>query len=121
MKKYSKQREAVLSCLRVTYTHPTASEIFDMVRKDIPNISLATVYRNLTDLEKSGNVVSFTAPDGAVHFDGNISAHHHFCCEKCGRIIDTNDEVFDCKNIIDGNKIEHYSLMYFGKCAECAE
>ncbi|MBQ6847650.1 MAG: transcriptional repressor [Clostridia bacterium] len=88
MKNYSRQREAILSVISSTDTHPTADWIYTEVRKLIPNISLGTVYRNLADLRQSGMVLSVDVGDGKEHFDYDTSPHLHLSCKACGKIID---------------------------------
>ena len=78
MIKYSRQREAILKDLQSRRDHPTADMVYESVRKEYPNISLGTVYRNLAFLTESGQVLKITTPAGADHFDGFISPHNHF-------------------------------------------
>lgn len=88
MKHYSKQREAILNVLRSTDTHPTANWIYEKVREIIPNISLGTVYRNLSGLTADGEILQIDVGDGFDHFDGDISPHLHLYCRECGKIFD---------------------------------
>ncbi len=88
MKHYSRQREAILKVIRSTNTHPTADWIYTETRKIIPNISLGTVYRNLSELRHTGEILSVDVGDGKEHFDGDISPHLHLTCKNCGCIID---------------------------------
>ncbi|MGN0492036.1 MAG: transcriptional repressor [Acutalibacteraceae bacterium] len=88
MKKYSRQREAILNVLRSTDIHPTANQVYDRVRETIPNISLGTVYRNLAALNAAGEILSVSVGDGYEHFDGNSSPHLHLHCRLCGSIAD---------------------------------
>ena len=88
MKNYSKQREAILNALRSTDTHPTAAQVYAMVKKELPNISLGTVYRNLDALTQSGDILGISVGDGNTHFDGDSSHHLHLHCNKCGKISD---------------------------------
>lgn len=88
MKHYSKQREAILEVLRSTDTHPTANWIYEKVREKIPNISLGTVYRNLSGLTADGTILQIEVGDGFEHFDGDISPHLHLYCRECGKIYD---------------------------------
>ncbi len=69
-----------MQALKSPKTHPTASRIYEMVREDIPNISLGTVYRNLAQLDKEGNILTLTVKEGSDHFDGNPEPHYHFDC-----------------------------------------
>ena len=77
MQRYSRQREAILSNLRSRSDHPSADMVYDDLRRDYPNISLGTVYRNLTILADSGVILRLTEHD-KDHFDGDISPHMHF-------------------------------------------
>ena len=81
MKNYSRQREVILNVIRSTNTHPTASWIYNKSREQLPNISLGTVYRNLSGLVQSGDILSINVGDGQEHYDGDISAHLHLHCE----------------------------------------
>ncbi|MDL2274485.1 transcriptional repressor [Oscillospiraceae bacterium OttesenSCG-928-G22] len=123
MTKYSRQREAVLKSLRAVKTHPTASEIYEMVRVNIPNISLGTVYRNLAQLAKNDHIMRITTGEGTERFDGNPEPHYHFCCQSCGRVTDIDiplietieDDVFR----LTGNRAQSHSLMLYGTCKTC--
>ena len=88
MKNYSKQRAAIIEVLRSTTTHPTAQWIYEEVRKQLPNISLGTVYRNLSALSSEGDILHISVGDGFEHFDGDNSPHLHLHCRRCGKIAD---------------------------------
>ena len=88
MKNYSRQREAILDVLRSTDTHPTANWIYNKVREVIPSISLGTVYRNLSALSQSGDILSINVGDGFEHFDGDTKPHLHLHCRTCDSITD---------------------------------
>ena len=88
MKNYSRQREAILDVLRSTDTHPTANWIYGKVRERLPNISLGTVYRNLSALSEAGESLCINVGDDFLHYDGDISAHLHLHCKNCGNIVD---------------------------------
>ena len=83
MANYSKQREAILQVLSETKSHPDAAWVYEQTRKIIPNISLGTVYRNLSNLQQSGEIVSLGVYGGVERFDADISEHLHFFCKKC--------------------------------------
>ena len=116
--RYSRQREAILENLKNRYDHPTAMELYLSVREDIPNLSLGTLYRNLTLLRDSGKIISLTL-GGEEHFDAN-----HFKCTSCGRYFDLPSEPLDssvtarCLGDFKG-RAEGYSLIFYGKCEEC--
>ena len=121
MKNYSRQREAILNVLRSTNTHPTASWIYGEVKKQIPNISLGTVYRNLSALAKNGDILSISVGDGFEHFDGDINPHAHLTCKCCHSITDL---VLPCDTISETAKnhgfiTETAVYIAYGVCKDC--
>ncbi len=83
--KYSRQRESILQYLRSATCHPTAEDIYHHIQTDNPNISLGTVYRNLTLLSDLGQIQKISTLDGPDRFDGNFLPHYHFVCREIGR------------------------------------
>ncbi|NWF78149.1 MAG: transcriptional repressor, partial [Chloroflexi bacterium] len=77
MPRKTKQREAILRVLRNTTCHPTADWIYEEGRKDIPNISLGTVYRNLKLLREAGKILEIDLGGNFSRFDGNQDNHYH--------------------------------------------
>ena len=121
MKNYSRQREAILSVLNATNTHPTANWIYEKVRETLPNISLGTVYRNLSALTKSGDIISLNVRDGFEHFDADISPHLHLHCKNCCSITDVplkNDPLFD-EALRNGVFPESAVYVVYGICEKC--
>ena len=102
--------------------HPTAEAVYTSVRKDYPNISLGTVYRNLSLLTDLGEVLKITT-DGADRFDARITPHHHFACRQCGRVMDimipVEDPVQSVNARWDGGEIEECRMLFYGICSEC--
>ena len=88
--RYSPKREEIINNLKSRCDHPTAQEVFAEVKSKFPNISLATVYRNLGELAQNGNITIVNA-GGEVHFDGDSTPHYHLVCISCGKI----EDVFD--------------------------
>lgn len=84
----SKQRDTVYKAVMCLKTHPTADEIYNFVKKDIPNISLGTVYRNLNVLTQIGKIKRISFTDDKDRFDKTLTEHFHFFCEKCGKVYD---------------------------------
>ena len=121
MKNYSRQREAILDVLRSTDTHPTANWIYTKVREVIPNISLGTVYRNLSALSKSGEILSINVGDGFEHFDGDIRPHAHLHCQNCDCITDAWLESDPLAEIAVKNNFEPRLSVYvvYGICENC--
>lgn len=119
-KRYSRQREVVYQVLSATYAHPTADWVFDEAKKILPQISIATVYRNLRELVKNGMARVVLTEDDREHFDANTSEHPHFICRRCGRVIDVN--TVGSEEIADGGfKVERRDTTFFGICTDCAK
>lgn len=123
MAKYSRQRECILKNLQSRRDHPTADMVYESVQVEEPNISLGTVYRNLSFLAENGQILKISTGIGPDHFDGFTEAHNHFVCRKCGRVLDL-DYVPDEKIIADASKnfngeIKGYDLQFYGTCEDC--
>ncbi len=121
--KYSRQRQAILDFLKTREDHPTADIIYYHLRKDYPNISLGTVYRNLGQLAAQGEISKLSYGDGADHFDYASSDHIHVICQSCGKIADVYtpaQDVFakEVASQYDG-EIERQQLFFFGTCSVC--
>ena len=121
MANYSRQREAILNELRSRCDHPTAAQVYEGVRKTIPNISLGTVYRNLANLVESGEILSVTVGDGYEHFDGDKSFHLHLHCKCCGAIIDSRIEESKINGLTEFNGFvpESSVCVVYGLCKNC--
>lgn len=121
--KYSRQREAIKELLRVREDHPTADMIYESMRQIYPNISLGTVYRNLSLLVSLGEVVKISTPEGADRFDGRLSPHNHFICRHCHQVSDV--EMEDIEEILAktvktfSGAIDGYTVHFTGLCKEC--
>ncbi len=123
MAKYSRQRECILKNLQSRRDHPTADMVYESVQVEEPNISLGTVYRNLSFLTENGQILKISTGIGPDHFDGFTEAHNHFVCRKCGRVLDL-DYVADEKIIAYASKnfngeIKGYDLQFYGTCEDC--
>ncbi len=123
MTKRSRQREAILEVIQGTKCHPTADWVYSEVRKIIPNISLGTVYRNLSQLSEKGTIQKLHMGTASEHFDGNPKPHYHVYCTQCGKIDDIEAEPFEKFNswatgMYDGEIFEHHAT-FLGKCSQC--
>jgi len=122
--KRSRQREAIVANLRSRKDHPTADMVYKDIRNEFPNVSLGTVYRNLSLLVDLGEVKKITTGTGAEHYDGDVRPHNHFICRCCGRVIDMNDFIDSDKirtlasDRFDG-RIEECSIQFYGLCGDC--
>ena len=93
--KYSRQRQIIKDFLITRKDHPTADTVYMNVRNEHPNISLGTVYRNLSLLADLGEIQRLRFGDGVDHYDADTSEHYHFICTKCGSIIDLKTDNLD--------------------------
>lgn len=123
MIKYSKQREVIKTNLANRYDHPTAETVYLDVKNEFPNISLGTVYRNLSLLTELGEIQKISTCMGPDRFDGNPAPHYHFLCRKCGCVMDIDLENQDYLNnaaseVFSGS-IEGHSVQFYGVCPEC--
>ena len=121
MLRHSKQRDAILENLRARYDHPTADMIYSDMKEIMPNISLGTVYRNLSLLCETGDILKIGAStDGKERYDGHTESHAHFFCEKCGAVYDTR-AYLDVSRIESeiGAKINYASNTLRGICKDC--
>ena len=123
--RYSRQREALKKNLEGRKDHPTAYMVYEDLRKEYPNISLGTVYRNLSFLAEAGEIQKLPMDNGTMRFDWNERPHDHFCCTKCGKVIDmervdTTDLTSSIQHKFKG-RIDKCSVMCYGICQECLE
>jgi Fe2+ or Zn2+ uptake regulation protein len=121
--RYTEQRAAVYRYLLSTDAHPTADDVFTTVRHDIPDISLATVYKSLETLVGCGLAVKLTYGDGSARYDGRTDPHHHARCLTCGSVMDVPGRLERSAlaglDAGAGFSVEGYRLELIGYCARC--
>ena len=120
------QRKLILDEMMKTKSHPSADFIYEKVRKQLPNISLGTVYRNLELMARNGMIMKIETPDGQKRFDYNTEPHPHFRCEKCGKIEDIPLELKapdldQDHSWVKDRKITGSTLYYQGLCKNCVK
>ena len=120
----TRQRRVILEELRKVKTHPSADEVYEMVRKRLPRISLGTVYRNLEILSESGEIKKLEPGSSLKRFDGNPSEHFHIRCIRCSRIADmpmASDFEIDLADMTPTEyEILGHRLEFFGLCPHCS-
>ena len=123
MIKHSRQRDAIRDNLMSRCDHPTAETVYMDIKEHFPNISLGTVYRNLSLLSELGEIQKIVTGAGPDRFDGNVNPHCHFQCRVCYNVLDIPFEYPEEINahasksfpgIIEGN-----SIQFFGLCPDC--
>jgi len=119
----TKQRQVILEELKKAVSHPTADEVFLMVRQRLPRISLGTVYRNLELLSENGMIQKLDWSGRQKRYDGNFENHYHIRCLNCGRVEDVLIKplpvVEETFRPVTDYKIMGYRLEVLGLCANC--
>ncbi len=119
----SRQRDAIVNYIMTYQNHPTADTIYNAIKEDFPNISLGTVYRNLTLLTELGTIKKLSCGGSSEHFDGDTTPHNHFICNCCGNITDLKMDNIDFLNELasknfDG-EISGHNIYFYGLCCAC--
>lgn len=121
--KYSRQREAIKEFLLQRHDHPTADVVYENLRQEFPNISLGTVYRNLSLLAEMGEIQKLTTGSGADRFDGCTHRHYHFICTECHSVHDLDMEPMDALTSEAGKhfdgQIKGHLAYFYGLCGDC--
>lgn len=117
------QRDLVLNAVCELKNHATAEEVYIRVRKDSPNVSRATVYRNLNVLAEEGSIRKIEIPGQADRYDHTISEHYHARCIKCGRVFDVNmgimPDMTSRINDAGGFVFLGCDIIFKGICTDC--
>jgi Fur family ferric uptake transcriptional regulator len=117
------QRQVILEELKKVTSHPTANEVYDMVRKRLPRIGLGTVYRNLDLLAERGIINKLEVGGEQKRFDGDTSPHYHIRCIRCNRVEDIfidRDKKLEKKAATCCNyKILDHHVQFSGICSKC--
>lgn len=123
--KRSRQRDAIIAFLKTRKDHPTADVVYQEMRNIIPNISLGTVYRNLSQLSERGEILRLPCDGKMDHFDADIRPHYHFICNHCGCVKDIElpyAEIMDQQaNIKFDGVITKHTLLFEGFCKDCSD
>ena len=124
--KHFRKRDAILSCLRSTESHPSADWVYERVKQEIPDISLATVYRNLNLFKEQGLIQSLGTVQGVERFDGNTAPHVHYICTGCGRVVDlpglsVPEEMNHAAELESGGRVAACQLTFTGTCGTCSQ
>ncbi len=122
--KQFRKRNAILGYLRQTDAHPSAEMVYTHLKPDFPDLSLGTVYRNLSMFKDKGEIISLGTVNGVERFDGNTAPHVHFVCTDCSGVTDLpkiavpealNQEVHHQT----GGQINMCQLTFVGQCKNC--
>ncbi len=119
----TEQRQIILEELKKCCSHPTASELHTLVQKKLPDVGLATIYRNLKFLLKKNMIIKLNFKDKETRYDGKTQKHCHIICQYCNMVMD----LMDCESIsiqseqlqASGFHIDPTYVEMFGICKKC--
>ena len=122
--KHFRKRDAILSCLQMTKAHPSAEDLFVQLKPRIPDLSIGTVYRNLTHFKQQGLVAGIATVKGVERFDANTAPHVHFICSQCDRVIDLEQirvpqKLTAAAESTGSCKVDSCNLSFTGICRAC--
>jgi Fur family peroxide stress response transcriptional regulator len=118
------QRQVIYQALMGRKDHPSPEAVYEIVRKQIPSISLATVYKNIKTFVDSGLLREVSLHHGSARLETNLKPHHHLVCVKCKAIHDLPDVDMEPLRLKKrpplGFKVHRYSVEVIGLCKDCA-
>ncbi len=121
--KFSKQRLLIYNAVRENRIHPTADDVYTILKPENPNLSLGTVYRNLNNLAESGDLLKIHLANGGDRYDADIEDHFHFVCNDCQNVFDL--ELPQISAVLSEVAKEHefevsgHQLIFNGRCKKC--
>ena len=119
------QRYAILEYLLLKGNHPTANEIYEYLKNDFPNMSVATIYNNINFFKKAGIITELPFADGSSRFDLTETHHYHAICTNCGKVEDVDyPKVEEAERVAEKQtnfKVINHSFKVTGICLECQE
>ncbi|MGI8916910.1 MAG: Fur family transcriptional regulator [Chloroflexota bacterium] len=119
--KLTPQRFFLFRALEHAQSHPSAEELFEEVRADLPSLSLGTVYKTLSELVELGELQTVETGDGRAHYDPNTEPHAHLHCRRCGRLEDASLDVVtvEAPAEVGGFLITGRRVVLEGFCRGC--
>ena len=122
VKRNTVQRQLILDAVKELNGHVTAEQVFDHVAPKYPSISKTTVYRNMSQMAESGELLRIGNFDGSYRYDHNCHNHYHFVCEKCKRVFDMEgyfSDIYDRIKNERGFMITGHNITFSGLCMDC--
>ncbi|MBQ9673938.1 MAG: transcriptional repressor [Ruminococcus sp.] len=119
---FSTKRQAIYDMLVSRKDHPSAKQIYESLKPSYPDLSLGTVYRNISLFKQEGMADSVCTLKGEERLDGNKKPHAHLICTECGSITDVffdRLDVIEDKGEMEGFLTERKVISFYGKCRNC--
>ena len=122
--KHFRKRDAILTYLQSTTCHPSAETVYTELKSQISDLSMGTVYRNLSLFKQQGLAASVATVKGVERFDGNTQPHVHFICANCDAVIDLMDmevpqALKEAASACCGGRADDCQLSFTGICSTC--
>ena len=122
-RKITAQRQCIFRALEGDVTHPSAERVHEKVRREMPSVSLKTVYQTLNDLAELGAIAVLDVGTGAARFDPNVeTTHHHLVCRGCGKVRDVHAAVpglAASSRLVEGFDVDRAEVVFRGLCEDC--
>ena len=118
--RFSQQRERIYEAVRASMEHPSAQMVYDVLRQEMPRLSLGTVYRNLHQMAREGRLRELEGP--VARFDAVLPPHTHIRCVRCGQVADLAvpyDPSLDREAGGSGWEVNGHDLVFSGLCPAC--
>jgi Fur family peroxide stress response transcriptional regulator len=124
IRRKSRQRERIYETIKLSRAHPTAQDVYEKLKREMPALSLGNVYRNIAILLEEGRLQGGEFGSGTVRYDAVTTGHYHFVCERCGAVSDfampERGEITEAARRLSPHRINGHTVRFFGVCAGCA-
>jgi Fe2+ or Zn2+ uptake regulation protein len=123
-KRNTVQRQLIFNAVKELDIHATAEQVYEYVVRKYPTVSKATVYRNLSQMAESGELLNIGSFYGSAHYDHVCREHYHFICENCRRVFDVDGEFSDIVERIEKPgefDITGFYISFTGLCRKCKD
>jgi Fur family ferric uptake transcriptional regulator len=120
MQRTTKQRSAIRKATEESGRPLLPQEILALAQKTVPQLNLATVYRNLNVMVEEGEVTPVHLPEQPTRFEKSGQHHHHFLCRKCERVFDIHQCSEDISRLVPtGFEVDDHNVILYGSCPSC--
>ena len=123
-RRFSRQREQIYRAVYGRRDHPTAEMVYQRLKPELPRLSMGTVYRNLIFFQEHGDIQSVGVVQGQERFDGVVTPHSHFVCNRCGLVLDLpgiqpDGDMDRTVSQQYGLAVQRHELTFYGLCPDC--
>lgn len=117
----TRQKSAIFDVLRDSGRPMSPQEICEACQEKVPGLGIATVYRNLRQLQDAHAIVAVNLPNDSARYElAHVGHHHHFQCKSCNRVFDIHECPGDFAKLAPkGFKVESHELTLYGRCGDC--